>query len=89
MDPISRRNVLARGSLFLSLPTDIFALDPHPEKVKFKAKTLDGEMFSTESIQGKVVLVQFWATRCPYCVTPLRWMLFSANSRIKVWRFSP
>jgi thiol-disulfide isomerase/thioredoxin len=34
---------------------------------RFTAKTLDGEKFSSESLKGKVVLVQFWATWCQYC----------------------
>jgi thiol-disulfide isomerase/thioredoxin len=38
--------------------------DPAP---KFHAKTLDGEEFTNESVKGKVVLLQFWTTWCPYC----------------------
>lgn len=34
---------------------------------RFHAKSLAGEMFSNESTKGKVVLVQFWTTWCPYC----------------------
>jgi thiol-disulfide isomerase/thioredoxin len=33
----------------------------------FHAKTTTGETFSNESIKGKVVLLQFWTTWCPYC----------------------
>jgi thiol-disulfide isomerase/thioredoxin len=34
---------------------------------RFRAKTLDGEEFTKESLKGKVVLVQFWTTWCPHC----------------------
>ena len=45
--------------------------------VSFSAKTaapqvtftgLNGEKFSTESLRGKVVMVNFWATSCATCV---------------------
>jgi len=38
--------------------------DPAP---RFHAKTLAGETFTNESVKGKVVLLQFWTTWCPYC----------------------
>jgi thiol-disulfide isomerase/thioredoxin len=33
----------------------------------FHAKTLTGETFNNASIKGKVVLLEFWTTWCPYC----------------------
>lgn len=34
---------------------------------RFRAKTLSGESFDNQSLKGKVVLLQFWTTWCPYC----------------------
>lgn len=36
---------------------------------RFNAKTLDGEKFTNETVKGKVVLLEFWTTWCPYCFT--------------------
>jgi cytochrome c-type biogenesis protein len=38
--------------------------DPAP---RFHAKAITGETFTNESVKGKVVLLQFWTTWCPYC----------------------
>ena len=34
---------------------------------RFYAKTLAGERFTKQSVNGKVVLLQFWTTWCGYC----------------------
>jgi thiol-disulfide isomerase/thioredoxin len=34
---------------------------------RFNAKTIEGEKFTNDSIKGKVVLLEFWTTWCPYC----------------------
>ena len=34
---------------------------------RFSAKTTTGEKFTNESVKGKVVLLDFWTTWCPYC----------------------
>ena len=36
---------------------------------QFTAKTLDGETLTTDSLKGKVVLIQFWTTWCPICTS--------------------
>lgn len=52
----------------LLLEATAFAADedgaPAP---RFHAKTTSGETFNNESIKGKVVLLEFWATWCGYC----------------------
>lgn len=35
---------------------------------RFNAKTTTGETFTNQSIKGKVVLLEFWTTWCPYCL---------------------
>lgn len=46
-----------------SLPIDIGKEAPN-----FTLNTLEGETVSLEDYRGKTVLINFWATDCPYCV---------------------
>ena len=58
--------VLAAVVLIASIPT--FAADEEGQPApRFHAKTMTGETFSNDSVKGKVVLLQFWTTWCPYC----------------------
>ncbi len=66
---LSRGNIVVRVlwavvlmSLCASAGSD--SAEPAP---RFRAKTLNGETFTNDSIKGKVVLLQFWTTWCPYC----------------------
>lgn len=34
---------------------------------RFNARSMGGETFNNASLKGKVVLLQFWTTWCPYC----------------------
>src|SRR5271166_5416988 len=65
--PITRRKALAAIGSGLSIPAIAFALDHADPAPRFRAKTMDGETITNDSIRGKVVLLQFWATWCPYC----------------------
>jgi thiol-disulfide isomerase/thioredoxin len=58
--PITFNRVLA----VLVLMAMALEAEPAP---RFHAKSLDGENFSNDSMKGKVVLLQFWATWCKYC----------------------
>jgi thiol-disulfide isomerase/thioredoxin len=51
-----------------SVHRDITVEDDDREPApRFHAKTLAGEQFTNDSTKGKVVLLQFWTTWCPYC----------------------
>ncbi len=42
-------------------------------------KTLSGEQLTTESLRGKVVLVNFWATSCSTCIAEMPQMVETYN----------
>jgi thiol-disulfide isomerase/thioredoxin len=64
---LSTRSATVVVIAFLAL-TQAFAIKPPREAAPpFRAKSMDGERFSNESLKGKVVLLQFWATWCKYC----------------------
>lgn len=42
-------------------------------------KTIDGRQLTTESLRGKVVLVNFWATSCSTCIAEMPQMVETYN----------
>ena len=60
-------SISRRATLALLSAAKLFAIDTREPAPKFHAKSLDGEKFTNESVKGKAVLIEFWATWCPYC----------------------
>src|SRR6266404_1649189 len=65
------RPILLRGTVLcvlLAAALGVFAGSKAKEPApRFNAKTTEGERFTNDSVKGKVVLLQFWTTWCPYC----------------------
>jgi len=67
---LARRIISKRilcGVLALTFLAAFPALSGPERAPRFRAKTLDGETFTNDSVKGKVLLLQFWTTWCQYC----------------------
>jgi thiol-disulfide isomerase/thioredoxin len=63
--PAPRRHLLALFALLVAAAT--LAAQEREAAPHFRARTLDGQQFNNQSVKGKVVLLEFWTTWCPYC----------------------
>lgn len=67
---MSARNVvrllLVSGAMLFALAACAAEKRREPAP-RFNARTTAGESFNNDSLKGKVVLLQFWTTWCPYC----------------------
>ena len=56
-------------ALFFFLTITLPSAATAPEKAKdFELEGLDGKTYKLSAMKGKVVLINFWATWCTYCV---------------------
>jgi thiol-disulfide isomerase/thioredoxin len=69
---IVKRASLSRilcGLLSLTVFCAVASADTGARAPEFSAQSLDGHTFSNSSLRGRVVLLEFWATWCPYCLS--------------------
>jgi thiol-disulfide isomerase/thioredoxin len=65
---LPRRFFVFVASVVLVVSCCSFALDDEGQPApRFHAKTMGGDTYTNQSVKGKVVLLQFWTTWCPYC----------------------
>jgi cytochrome c biogenesis protein CcmG/thiol:disulfide interchange protein DsbE len=58
---------LHRLSLALILLSALTAAKAQEAAPRFTINALDGETFTNSSLRGRLALIQFWTTWCPYC----------------------
>jgi thiol-disulfide isomerase/thioredoxin len=57
----------AAASLLLTIHPLLSIGPPREAAPSFRAKSIDGEEFTNDSLKGKVTLLQFWTTWCRFC----------------------
>lgn len=64
----ARKHVLIAIGILALLGGLVLTLTQKPAAPQISLSTLDGKQVALESLRGKVVLINFWATSCPGCV---------------------
>jgi len=65
---LTRRHVIKTCLGAAAAPlTAATGLDRDEPPLHFVARTIDGDKYTSETLKGKVVLIEFWATWCQYC----------------------
>ncbi|MFA7318316.1 MAG: TlpA disulfide reductase family protein [Sulfuricella sp.] len=64
----ARKPILITISILALLAWLALTLTQKPAAPSLSLTTLEGQQISLDSLRGKVVLVNFWATSCPGCI---------------------
>ena len=64
----ARKPILIAISLLALLAWLVLTLTQKPVAPSLSLTTLEGQQISIDSLRGKVILVNFWATSCPGCI---------------------
>ena len=64
----AKKHVLIAISILALLAGLALTLTQKPVAPNVTLKTLSGKEMSLDSLRGKVVIVNFWATSCPGCI---------------------
>ena len=67
----ARKHVLIAISILALVSWLALTLTQKPMAPNIELTTLDGKQMALDSLRGKVVLVNFWATSCPGCVNEM------------------
>ncbi|BCB25616.1 thioredoxin [Sulfurimicrobium lacus] len=67
----ARKHVLIAISILALVSWLALTLTQKPIAPNVDLTTLDGKQMALDSLRGKVVLVNFWATSCPGCVSEM------------------
>ena len=81
---MSKYVILAAGAAALSIstqtPTPGLSLPPATNaRLELRVTAVDGSEIDLSKLRGKVVLLDFWATRCPPCVEEMPKVLATYN----------
>ena len=68
---LSRKSLIGTGVVIALLGAFVAALSPRDSAPSVQFTFLTGEKIALDGLRGKVVLVNFWATDCPGCVTEM------------------